>query len=126
MREEEIKAIEYVKAQRGCYYKEVIKIIERQQQELKAEKEKLKVYEIANKNLKDKIKADDDIRDGRYIHQDIIKQNYISKDKIKEKIEELEKSKELDEDRKKLPFDLLQEQNKNIDYEIQALKELLN
>ena len=84
-------------------------LIKKLQQELQAEKEK-------NKNLEKCLQAKV-VRDFDY---------FISKDKIKEKIKELEKSKELDEDRKKLPFDLLQEQNKNIDYEIQALKELLN
>ena len=54
-----------------------------------------------------------------------ITKNFISKDKIKKKIEKLEKSKELDENRRKLPFDLVQEQNKNIDYKIEVLQELL-
>ena len=47
---------------------------------------------------------------------------YINKDKIRDKIKELEKEKE---NKRILPFEIIEEQNKNIKYKIEILEELL-
>lgn len=64
MSEEEKKAIEYVKAQRGVYYKICINLIEKQQKEI----------ENIKTNIRDTIR---DLEEEQYVEYDGMVQDFI-------------------------------------------------